>query len=194
MEPQFELEELFENTTAHQPVCCIDEWLNFSTWEQDEKIKKDSFLLYPKNRDDEILNTALQPRCFEWNNFKRCYSNISVDLLSNRLEIRPILPWQLILDNTFEDFQKEYEKEMFVVARLGCEVCFGPVADLQDLDTKIRLWFNHHIYDTSILVDVHDFNEERERRIRTFVVRIAPNGEESKLMWRKSFLEDLKKI
>jgi hypothetical protein len=63
---------------------------------------------------------------------------------------------------------------------------------MQDLDTKLRLWFNHHIYDTTLIVDVHDFNEEKERRIRTFLVRIAPNGEESTLLWRKSYLENFK--
>lgn len=190
-EPQ-ELEPLFLIfDQPHQPIFCVDEFLDFSTWEEDEKIKKESYHLYPKNRNDEVLNTSPQPRCFEWNNFKQCYSNLSIDLPANRLELRPVLPWQLLVDDEFQSFLEDNDKKFIIVARLGFEVCFGTVENIQDLDLKLREWFNHHIYDTSIIVDVHDFDEESKRRIRTFIVRLSPKGEESELLWKKSYLQKL---
>lgn len=189
-----DLEEmLLHDENAHQPTFSLDEWLDFTSFDKENKLRKESYFLYPENRNDEILNTAPQPRCFEWVNYKQCFTNIAIDITANRLELRPVTPWQLLFDDTFQEFLETNSKNIILVARLGYEICFGIVEDLLDLDEKLRLWFNHHIYDTTIIVDVHDFKEDKERRIRTFVVRIAPNGKESQLMWKKSYLEDLKK-
>lgn len=189
-----DLEEmLLHNENSHQPSFSLDDWLDFTKYDQQEKFRKESFLLYPENRNDEILNTSPQPSCFEWVNYKQCFTNVSVDIIANRLELKPVTPLQLLYDDTFQNFLDENKTKFIIVARLGYEIAFGLVEDIKDLDEKICLWFNHHIFDTTIIVDVHDFDEDKERRIRTFLVRIAPNGKESKLMWRKSYLEELKK-
>jgi hypothetical protein len=151
---------------------------------------KNSNLLYPKSKNEDILNTSLQPLYFEWNNFKQCFSNLSVDVETNRLELRPILPWQLLEEDTFQKFLKENDKNIIAVLRIGFEVIFGTFLDIDDLDDKIILWLNHHIYDTSACIDVHDFDKEGNRRIRNFNVKIIPYEKEPRVLWKNGFYCD----
>jgi hypothetical protein len=180
---------LFEETTLHQPQFCFDEW-DWSNFTKEEEIKKESFFLYGKSKDDQILNTALQPNYFNWDNYKKCWSNVSVDILSNRLELRPILPWQLLQDATFENFLKENEKEIISVVRIGFEVIFGVVKDINDLDKKLIIWLSHHIFDTAGIIEIHDFSKDHTRRIQTFLIRLAPepSTQDIRIYWKKGTL------
>ena len=153
---------LDEEPTSHQP---IDPMSFFNDDYDNLNLPNDipqapyasSSFLYPEIKNLNVLCTDLQPLYFEWCNFKKCYSNLSINYDYNRLELRPILPWQLIQEQTFRTFREENEKNIFIVVRLGFEVCFGCVKSIEDIEEKIVLWLNHHMYETAFLVDIHDF-------------------------------------
>lgn len=182
------LDPLFDDPHAHQPIFDSDYLFN---WEfcNLESGKEISTFLYPLEKDDPVLDTDLQPKRFEWNPYKQCYTNLTIDPLSNALELRPVVPWQLLQDSSFEQFLEEHDKNIIVVLRIGFEVCFGSVTsdDLKKLEQTILTWITHHIYETSFLIDIHDF-ENNVRRIQTYSAIKAkndPDNKKARLLWRK---------
>jgi hypothetical protein len=182
------LDPLFDEPQAHQPIFDAEYLFN---WEfcNLESGKEISTFLYPLEKDETVLDTDLQPKRFEWNPYKQCYTNLSIDALSNALELRPVVPWQLLQDFTFQQYLEDHEKDIIVVLRIGFEVCFGSISsiDFKKLEETILLWINHHIYETSFLVDIHDF-ENNVRRIQTYSTiktRNVHDNKNARLMWKK---------
>lgn len=163
-----------------------------------EETKSPSMLLYPKDRNTEFLNAFPPSLSFFWCNIKQAYRNIYVDEATSQIVIHPIQPHQLINDGIFQQFLIDNAKEIILVARLGYEVHFGIASDLKEIEQRLLSWFNHHIYDTTVVVDVHDFypkryNQPRERRICHYNAMIVPKGQngEAKIYWKEGHLRNL---
>lgn len=173
--------------------------------EMPEEVERDDFdeegsflkhsLLYPEDKNLEILSAYASFSPFNWCNFKQAYRNISVDPFTNRINIEAIMPHQLLEDATFQNFLKEHPKDLIMVARLGFELHFGCFDYLKDVEKKIIHWFNHHIYDTTVIVDIHDFApDSNERRIQTYNAMIVPRSNKrgnAKVYWKKGHLHHL---
>ena len=154
-----------------------------------------SSLLYPAEKNLELLNSFAPLSPFNWCNFKQCYRNICLDYATNQVVLYPITPHQLLEDATFQKFLTDNEKNLILVARLGYEIHFGLVENLKVVEQKILDWFNHHIYDTTVIADVHDFYPNtKDRRIQTYNAMIVPkanNKGKARVYWKKGHLNHL---
>lgn len=183
-----ELDDLFfiDENTAAQPTFCWDEF-NQIDFYIDDAVKKNSEFLYPRDKDELVLNTNLQPKNFYWNNIKGCWSNLTIDHAANRLELRPVTPWQLLQDADFDKFLTDNSKRMLIVIRIGFEIMFStlPSETYSDLEETILRLTNHHIYDTAMIVDVHDFYDDM-RSINHYFVTKSKDQEDGNtvLYWR----------
>lgn len=184
---QFDMDEC----TEYQPLFDISQFLNLKDEEELPTFSSPNPLLYSLEKDVNILSSPQRPLYFEFNKDKQCYSNLTTDDLTGYLLLRPCLPHQLLEDHVFQKFQTDNSRNLFVVCRLGFEICFGTIADADDMEKKILKWFNHHIYETSFLVDIHDFNpSSMTRRMRTFCTIITRKENNiPTLKWKFSELE-----
>ena len=140
---------LFDEPYFHQPIFDLD-LFNWDSCNLESDEKKINTFLYPLEKDEIVLDTDLQPLRFYWNAYKQCYTNLTIDPLTNALELRPVLPWQLLKDATFQKFLIDHDKFIIVVIRIGFEVCFGSLNsnDFKKLEDTILQWVNQHIYET----------------------------------------------
>lgn len=183
LEPLFPLELLPDDTL--EPVLEVPPFL-------------ESSLLYPKDKNLEYLK-ASDPLCpFYWCNYKQNYTNLYLDPATNLLVLHPLMPHQLLSHPTFENFMKESQNKIILVARLGFEIHFGTADNFKDIEKKIISWFNHHIYDTTVIVDIHDFcPNSNERRVSTYNAMLVPkqkNKEKACVYWKKGQLHHLQSV
>jgi hypothetical protein len=185
-----------ENVEDIEPLFCLELMLeDDSLKKSDEVAFLENSLLYPLEKNLEILQASASFFPFIWCNYKQAYRNISVDAASNQIDIRPVMPHHLLEDITFQKFLEEHTNEMLMVARLGYEIHFGCVDNIKNVEQKIIDWFNHHIYDTTVIIDLHDFYpHSKTRRIQTYNAMIVPNTSKkgkARVYWKKGHLHHL---
>ena len=93
--------------------------------EHDEENIPSSHLLYPLKKNDDFLNAPAHPSPFIWNNLNQSYSNIFLDFSTGQIQLSPVLPQHLLLNDTFIAFINEHQDNIFIVVRVGYEIHFG---------------------------------------------------------------------